>query len=76
MKNKKWRKTLLITWSKKMFIEHTFKENQDVMHKGMVDDGKTLSLHKHCVLSPYRISVRLYLLFKKFNDFLLLDWTW
>jgi hypothetical protein len=56
-----------------MFIEHTFKENQDVMHKGMVDDGKTLSLHKHCVLSPYRISVRLYLLFKKFNDFLLLD---
>jgi len=29
------------------------------MHNGMVDDVTTLSLHKYCVLSPYRISVRL-----------------
>ena len=48
-------------------------ESGCVIHKGMVDDITTLSLHKYCVLSPCRISVRLHLLFRKFNGILLLE---
>lgn len=55
-------------------MDYIFKENQGVMCKATVNDISFLSPHKNWLLSPCKISVRLYLLFRKLYDLLLPDW--